>query len=194
MKGLCRASRPLDIPTADADTPSGGVTDIASAEASATLMIDILEYKAALGSFATGVTLATTAAGTELHGVTASAVTSVSLEPPLVLLSIQNGTRMHTALRLSDNFALNILTAEQRDVALYFADSTLPHGTAAFSRFAFHVGHTGAPLLDGALAHVDCRIVEAHVAGDHTLYIGHVVYVDSSSGSTPLIYFKGDLS
>lgn len=156
-------------------------------------MIDIEEFKAALGSFATGVTLATTAAGTELHGVTASAVVSVSLEPPLVLLSIQSGTRMHAALRLSDNFALNVLAATQRDIALYFADSSQTHSTAAFSLFPFHLGHTGAPLLDGALAHVDCRTVEAHVAGDHTLYIGRAVHVESTSGLPPLIYFKGDL-
>ncbi len=152
--------------------------------------VDLGQFKRALGSFATGVTLATTAVGSELHGVTANAVMSVSLEPPLVLLSIQQGTRMHTALQCSDNYALNILAADQEDLARYFADSAKSHGTAAFSRLSYHCGPTGAPLLADAIAHADCRIVEAYPAGDHTLYLGRVVHADARPDGRPLLYFR----
>jgi flavin reductase (DIM6/NTAB) family NADH-FMN oxidoreductase RutF len=155
--------------------------------------IDVSAFKAALGSFATGVTLATTGSGGDLHGVTANAVMSVSLDPPLVLLSIQQGTRMYGVLRFSDNFALSVLAKDQLQVATYFADSSRPHDTAAFERFPYHAGVTGAPLLDGAVAHVDCRIVDVYPAGDHVLFIGRALYVASSVDRSPLIYFRGRL-
>jgi flavin reductase (DIM6/NTAB) family NADH-FMN oxidoreductase RutF len=157
-------------------------------------VIDVDSFKAALGSFATGVTLATTTGGGELHGVTANAVMSVSLDPPLVLLSIQYGTRMYGALRASDNFALSVLSREQRDIAKYFSDSSRPHGTLAFERFPYQLGITGAPLLDGAIAHVDCRIVDVYPAGDHVLFIGNAVFVSSRHDVEPLTYFRGVLA
>ena len=155
-------------------------------------VIDRQQFKHALGAFATGVTLATTAASGELHGATANAVMSVSLDPAMVLLSIQTGSRMHAALRLSDNYALSILTATQEDVARYFADTSQPHGSVAFTHFPYHLGQTGAPLLDGALSHVDCKIAETYVAGDHVLYLGRVVYLEvAPEGEAPLLYFRG---
>ena len=153
--------------------------------------IDPAAFKHALGAFATGVTLATTASGDgDWHGITANAVLSVSLEPPLVLLSVQHGTRMHAALDRADNFALSILAADQEDVARYFADSSQPHDAAAFARFPHHTAATGAPLLDGALAHVDCAIVDAHPAGDHTLFIGRVLHLAAAESGEPLLYFR----
>jgi flavin reductase (DIM6/NTAB) family NADH-FMN oxidoreductase RutF len=101
---------------------------------------------------------------------------------------------MYTALRFSNNFALNMLTKAQGDIAMYFADSTQPHGTVAFSRFPNFPGRTGAPLLEGALGHVECVIVEAHPAGDHTLYIGRAVHVESFEGPEPLLYYRGTLA
>jgi flavin reductase len=156
--------------------------------------VDIKAYKSAFGSFATGVTIATTASAGQLHGVTANAVMSVSLEPLLVLVSIQNGTRMLAALRQSDNFALSMLATSQLEIAEYFADSTRPHGTEAFVRFPYHRGYTGAPLMDGALACVESRLVDVHAAGDHTLFIGRVVQVETLSFASPLLYFRGKLS
>lgn len=156
-------------------------------------VIDPRDFKHALGTFATGVTLATTAAGEEWHGVTANAVMSVSLDPPLVLLSIQQGSRMHAVLRNSDNFALSVLSAAQEAPALYFASSSVPHDAAAFAAFPHHLGETGAPILDGALAAVDCRIVQTVPAGDHVLYLGHVVYLEVGERAEPLLYYRGAL-
>ena len=153
-------------------------------------VVDVKHFKSALSSFATGVTLATTAVRSELHGATANAVMSVSLEPPLTALCIQQGTRMHAVLQRSDNYALSILAVEQEEVAGYFADSSQAHGSIAFSIFSTHPGPTGAPLLDAALAHVDCRIVDVYPAGDHTLYLGRVVYASSRSDGEPLLYYR----
>src|SRR6185437_5806759 len=97
--------------------------------------VDAARFKSALASFATGVTLATTLADGEPHGITANAIMSVSLDPPLVALSIQQGTRMHAALQRADNFALSVLAAEHAEVARYFSDSTRPHDAAAFIQF-----------------------------------------------------------
>lgn len=155
--------------------------------------IDTNDFKAALGSFATGVTVGTTCVGEEVRGITASAVMSVSLDPPLVLLSIQSGSRMHALTERSANFALSVLAAGQREVAEYFADSSQPHDGVAFTRFASHPGATGAPLLDGALAHIDCLIVDRLPAGDHTLFIGRVVKLESLPDAAPLLYFRGRL-
>jgi len=164
--------------------------DVIAAEGRAMPTVDVGQFKSALASFATGVTLATTTGGGDPHGVTANAIMSVSLEPPLVALSIQQGTRMHAALQRGDNFALSVLAREHAEVARYFADSTQPHGAAAFSRFPCRPGITGAPLLDQALAHVDCRIVEAYPAGDHTLYLGQVVYSAIRPDGEALLYFR----
>ena len=155
--------------------------------------VDVREFKSALGCFVTGVAVATTLSALGMHGVTANAVMSVSLEPPLALLSIQSGSRMDVVLRQSDNYALSILSATQRDVAEYFADSSKPHDLEAFLRFPYRRARTGAPLLEGALAHVDCRIVDMHPAGDHTLYVGHALFVASPVPGEALQYFRGEM-
>jgi flavin reductase (DIM6/NTAB) family NADH-FMN oxidoreductase RutF len=171
-------------------SPDGTAGD-REGEGGAAPAIERQQFKRALGSFATGVTLATTAVGSEWHGMTANAVMSVSLEPPLVALSVQQGTRMHTALRCSTNFALSILADDQVAVARYFADSSRPHNTTAFAQFPHHQGRTGAPLLDGTLAAIDCAIVATHQAGDHTLFIGQVVGLEVAASGKPLLYFRG---
>lgn len=179
---------------AQLQVPATASPDGTAGQDGATPAIARQQFKRALGSFATGVTLATTAAGGEWHGMTASAVMSVSLDPPLVALSVQQGSRMHTALRCSTNFALNILAEDQAAIARFFADSSRPHSSAAFGQFPHHQGRTGAPLLDGSLAAIDCVIVAAHQAGDHTLFIGQVVHLETAASGKPLLYFRGSFS
>ena len=169
---------------------SGREPESTGAGAGAFPAIDISAFKSALGSFATGVTLATTAEGGEFHGATANAVLSVSLDPPLVLISIQNETRMCLATRRNGNFALSMLSSSQRYIAEYFANSSQPHGTVAFSRFPHHSGPSGAPLLEGALAHVDCRVVESYVAGDHTLFLPRPRLADRFQLVNDLIFHR----
>lgn len=154
-------------------------------------VVDHQQFRHALGLFATGLTIATTALVDDWHGVTANAVMSVSLTPPMVLLSIQTGSRMHAALEASDNFALNILSAEQQHLAEYFANSAVTHSKEAFDTIPHHLGRTGAPLIDGVLSCVDCRIVERIPAGDHVLYLGNVEHIEVGAAAEPLLYYHG---
>ncbi len=145
------------------------------------------EFRTALRSFATGVTVVTTRDREgRPSGLTASAFTSVSLEPPLVLVCVDHAATAHPDLRERGWFAVNILRREQEGLSRRFAVS----GGDKFRDVACHEGRTGLPLLDGALATLECRVVEAHEAGDHTIFIGQVETV-SVAGGQPLVYFHG---
>jgi flavin reductase (DIM6/NTAB) family NADH-FMN oxidoreductase RutF len=143
------------------------------------------EFRTALRSFATGVTVVTTR-DREGHpsGLTASAFTSVSLDPPLVLICVDHAATAHPDFRERGWFAVNILRREQEALSRRFAAS----GGDKFGGVACHEGQTGLPLLDGALATLECRIVEAHEAGDHTIFIGQVETA-TVAGGPPLVYF-----
>jgi flavin reductase (DIM6/NTAB) family NADH-FMN oxidoreductase RutF len=145
------------------------------------------EFRTALRSFATGVTVVTTR-DREGHpsGLTASAFTSVSLDPPLVLVCVDHAATAHPDFRERGWFAVNILRREQEALSRRFAVS----GGEKFRGVACHEGRTGLPLLDGALATLECRIVEAHEAGDHTIFIAQVEAASVAEGQ-PLVYFHG---
>ena len=138
------------------------------------------EFRTALRSFATGVTVVTTRDREgRPSGLTASAFTSVSLDPPLVLVCVDHAATAHPDFRERGWFAVNILRREQEALSRRFAAS----GGDKFGGVACHEGRTGLPLLDGALATLECRIVEAHEAGDHTIFIGQVETVSVAGGS-----------
>ena len=145
------------------------------------------EFRNALRSFAAGVTVVTTR-DPEGHpsGLTASAFTSVSLEPPLVLVCVDHGATAHPDFRACGRFAVNVLRREQEALSRQFAAS----GGDKFRGVPHHDGKSGLPLLDGALATLECRLVDAHEAGDHTIFIGEVE-VASVAGGRPLVYFHG---
>jgi flavin reductase (DIM6/NTAB) family NADH-FMN oxidoreductase RutF len=146
-----------------------------------------IEFRTALRSFAAGVTVVTTRDGHgRPAGLTASAFTSVSLDPPLVLVCVDHGATAHPAFRTHGWFAVNVLRREQEAVSRRFAES----GGNKFDGVPCHEGKTGLPLLDGALATLECRVVEAHEAGDHTIFVGAVEAV-SVAGGRPLVYFHG---
>lgn len=146
--------------------------------------IDPRVFRSALGRFATGVTVVTTVhEGTE-HGMTANAFTSVSLTPPLVLVSVDQRARMHTLLTSSERYGVSILSEAQVKVARHFAGRPLPDLSLQF------VWQQGIPLITGAVAHLVCHVVDAHRAGDHTLFIGQVEYVDYREGA-PLLFTAG---
>jgi flavin reductase (DIM6/NTAB) family NADH-FMN oxidoreductase RutF len=145
------------------------------------------EFRTALRCFATGVTVVTTR-DREGHpsGLTASAFTSVSLDPPLVLICVDHAATAHPDFRERGWFAVNILPREQEELSRRFAMS----GGDKFRGVACHEGRTGLPLLDGALASLECRIVEVHEAGDHTIFIAEVETASVAEGR-PLVYFHG---
>ncbi|GAA3748503.1 flavin reductase family protein [Salinactinospora qingdaonensis] len=144
-----------------------------------------------MGRFPTGVTVLT-AAGQHCHGMTANAFTSVSLDPPLVLCCVARTARMHKAITAEHRFAVSLLEAGQEQVARYFADRDRPAGPAQFDTVEWLPGpHTGAPLLSGSLAWLECEVAQVHEGGDHSIILGQVLSSTSGSGQEALLFFNG---
>jgi flavin reductase (DIM6/NTAB) family NADH-FMN oxidoreductase RutF len=145
------------------------------------------EFRRALGHFASGVTVVTTrdADGRPI-GLTASAFTSVSLTPPLILICVDHQAQSYDALKAQDRFAVSILTADQEPLSRHFASTQ----ARKFDRVAFERGVSGLPLLSGALAHLECRTVHAYPGGDHTIFVAEVEVARVGSGE-PLLHYRG---
>lgn len=148
--------------------------------------IDTLEFRRALGHFATGVTVVTYAAedSGEFRGTTVNSFTSVSLDPPLVLVSLGRQTRCAAALRAGSPFAVNVLHHGQRDLAMYFAGRPEPE-----TRVEWEV-RAGVPHLAGCGAHFRCVARDVHGAGDHVLVVGLVAEFQAH-GHPPLLFYRG---
>ena len=145
-----------------------------------------MEQRRIMGHFATGVTVITTRLGEELHGMTANAVTSLSLEPPLVLVAVDRKAGMYQSLKEAAGFAMNILAADQQDLSNRFAT----RGPKEFSDIPQTTAVTGAPIFTEALGYVDCEISEIFSGGDHDIFIGEIVAGNVGEGE-PLIYYGG---
>jgi flavin reductase (DIM6/NTAB) family NADH-FMN oxidoreductase RutF len=148
---------------------------------------DARELRRVMGVFCTGVTVITTRddAGNPF-GLTANAVTSVSLVPPLLLVCVDRKAESHAHFFTSKVFVVNILSEEQEQVSRRFAVS----GGDKFTDVSCHPGRLGAPVLDGTLGHLECRILETHEAGDHVIHVGEVEHAEARDGR-PLLFFQG---
>jgi flavin reductase (DIM6/NTAB) family NADH-FMN oxidoreductase RutF len=141
------------------------------------------------GLFASGVTAVTTALDGRLRGVTVSAFTSVSLDPPLVLIALANETTLRDMLAESGIFAVNLLSDDQEFLSERFA-ARAPIVNEEFEGVPYFVAATGAPILEQSLAWYDCRVEATHPGGDHTLFVGRVKAMGfSDDGRAPLIYY-----
>lgn len=149
------------------------------------------EFCEALGAFATGVTVITTQGGDHPYGMTANAFSSVSLDPPLVLVCIISGTQGSQSIAANGVFAVNILSAGQEPISRYFASRDRPRGRDAFSQIPHRQLVTGAPILDGTAGFLDCRLVASYVAGDHTIFIGEVAALGADPAAQPLLFHRG---
>jgi flavin reductase len=150
------------------------------------------QYRDAVGMFATGITVVTARAGGFGHGMTANSFTSVSLDPPLVLVCVVRDAVMHKVLDEVGSFGASVLAAGQEDLARYFSDPGRPMGMAQFVPLDWHPAPvTGTPLLDGALAWLECTIEAAHPGGDHTVFLGRVQWVEAGEAGGPLLYWAG---
>lgn len=149
--------------------------------------IDPSDFRRALAQFASGVTAVTTRdeSGRPL-GLTVTAFSSVSLDPPLVLVCVDERSETHAGFRDSGLFGVSVLAEDQEDVSRQFAWS----GPAKFETTELVAGSMGVPLVAGALAHLECRVVAAHTAGDHTIYVGEIVAMSTRAGR-PLVYNQG---
>jgi flavin reductase (DIM6/NTAB) family NADH-FMN oxidoreductase RutF len=146
------------------------------------------EFRSTLGSFATGVTIVTTFDDSaQPTGLTANAFSSVSLAPPLVLVCVHPASRAYAALRDGGRFAVSILGAGQQELARRFAGGRADR----FDGVPYRNGDKlDVPLIDGALAHIECTTAQTHAAGDHVIFVGHVERVHAGGGA-PLLYFRG---
>jgi len=151
------------------------------------MAIDPDEFRAVLGRFASGVTVVTAQDGDGRdHGMTCSAFCSVSLVPPLVLACIDRSADMHGILRNASHFGVSILEEGQEALSRRFAE--LPAGR--FDGIGYTRAESGVILLDDAIAHLDCKIVSRHEAGDHMICIGQVEWAECRQ-ERPLLYYRG---
>ena len=151
-------------------------------------VIDARRYRDTIGRFATGVTVLTWDDGEHVRGMTANAVTSVSLDPMLLLACVDRRGSAHEQLLRAPAFTVNILAEDQVAVSQAFARS----GVEDMGDVPYLTGSTGAPIIVGALAWVECEIEERLPGGDHTIFIGRVVDLAvPRPDAAPLLFYSG---
>jgi flavin reductase (DIM6/NTAB) family NADH-FMN oxidoreductase RutF len=146
--------------------------------------IDTRQFRNALGRFASGVTVRTAQDQDQMHGMTANAFVSVSLDPPLVLVSLDNRSNMHRILPSVRRFGISVLAEDQEPLSNHFAGRKVP---------GLHVRlvhRNGLPLIGGAVAYFVAEVLDIHPAGDHTLYISRVEHFEAGEGH-PLLFHAG---
>jgi flavin reductase (DIM6/NTAB) family NADH-FMN oxidoreductase RutF len=145
----------------------------------------------AFGAFATGVTVVTTG-GENPHGMTANSFTTVSIDPPLVLVCVDRDAVMHRALEDTGQFAVSVLAAHQETVARHFADPLRTLGAVQFDAVDWLPGkHTEAPMIEGALACFECDLWRSYDGGDHTIFIGRVLSLERQPDQNALLFSQG---
>lgn len=156
------------------------------------MSVDITLFRSVMRRFPTGVTVMTVRDGRVIHGMTANSFTSVSLTPTLILVCVINGSTTMGLVTRVKKFALNILSAEQRDLAQRFAKQ-VPVPPYPFADIPFHSEVTGSPIFDECIAFLDCEVRAEYLAGDHTIYVGEVVAqgFGRSKGAAPLLWLDG---
>lgn len=147
-------------------------------------------FRDTMGRFATGVTVLTFTVDDEVRGMTANSFTSLSLDPPLLLVCIGKDVSTYPLWERADTFVVNILGDDQKDISDVFASHGAPQ--VPDSGFAYHEGVVGAPVLDGTLAHAECRLSARYDGGDHTIVVGEVVdFSIDRPEAEPLLFFAG---
>ena len=147
---------------------------------------DSREFRNTLGHFATGVTVVTLWRDGALHGMTANAFSSVSLDPPLVLVCVGKTGSTHALIQASGRFAVNILSEEQEYLSRYFAGNKDPSVTIALK----DEPDARSPILDGAIAWLDCALWQSYDGGDQTIFVARVEAL-KAVGGRPLLFFQG---
>jgi flavin reductase (DIM6/NTAB) family NADH-FMN oxidoreductase RutF len=144
-----------------------------------------------MGHFVTGVTVVTALDDGRPAGITVNSLSSVSLEPPMVLIALDRRRFMTPIVRASGRYGVNILSEDQRSLSDCFAGAQVEPGREAFCGAPWHPGDTGVPILDGAIATLECSVVESFAAGDHELFIGRVeVVANETHHPMPLLYYR----
>ena len=145
------------------------------------------ELRRVMGHFATGVTVITTFSKSgEMHGLTANAFTSVSLIPPLLLICVDKKADSYPCFEETGVFTVNILASDQEDLSRKFAVS----GGNKFEGVSYRRGGNGAPILNGTIGHIECKVAATHDGGDHTIYLGEIQEAETREAK-PLLFFRG---
>lgn len=155
--------------------------------------IDPEAFRQALGRFPTGVTIVTSRNGDEVHGTTMNAFCSVSLDPPLILVSVEKSADSHGVIGAGGVFAVNILKADQSDLSTTLSRKGEPFLDAAhrLEGIPYTTKVTGSPILPNTQAYLDCVLTQAIDAGDHTIYIGRIEDAGWDDSVQPLVYYRG---
>jgi flavin reductase (DIM6/NTAB) family NADH-FMN oxidoreductase RutF len=149
-------------------------------------IVDSAAFRLACGKFATGITVVTVIGPDGLpHGITVNSFTSVSLEPPLVLVCIDRKAAILPKLQAANYFGINVSAENHQAISTQFAR----HGLDRFETVSWFAGELGVPLLEGALAHYECSVVSATEGGDHLIFIGEVQHLQCFAGR-PLLYYE----
>jgi len=152
------------------------------------MSIDGREFRDALGCFATGVCIITASTGNnQPFGMTVNSFASVSLDPPLILWSLQNNSELYEVWRKTTHFAVNILRKDQRDMASQYARK----GDHTLAQVHFEAGVTGVPILPETLVSLECELSTSHPGGDHTILIGKVLEMNNRDNGEPLLFCAG---
>lgn len=151
-------------------------------------LVDPARFRQLMARWATGVSVVTTRQEARDRGLTVNAFLSVSLTPPRILVSISTDADALPALRASGAFAVSILSATQRALSQRFAGRVTAE--EKFAGVDLHRGRTGAALLDGAIATLECRLVQEIPAGDHALVLGEVLSTEEGPDAAPLLFFR----
>lgn len=151
------------------------------------MSIDSTAFKSAMAQFASGVTVVTTVSGEQRLGITASSFSSLSVEPPLVLVSLAKKLYTHQIIEQSGVFAVNILGASQKAWGMRFA-GMMPGVADRFAGIDYFAAVTGSPILPDVLGWVDCRLWAQYDGGDHSIFVGEVVAVEAAEADLPLLY------
>jgi len=151
------------------------------------MAIDARELRNIMGHFVTGVTVITTRdIDGKPFGLTANAFSSLSLEPPLVLICVDKKVDCYACFEGSQVFAVNFLSEEQEHLSRRFATK----GIEKFDGVPYKTGECGIPLLEGAMGYIECKLISGYDGGDHTIYVGEILDA-MASGERPLLFFKG---
>lgn len=153
------------------------------------MAVDPENLRRGMRQWATGVTVVATQHNGIRHGMTVNSFISVSLDPPLVLVSLERTSRTHNLVQKAGFFGVTILSKDQQEVSECFAGRHTEHEDR-FTNLNTFIMITGSPLVEGGLAYFDCRVVSAYEAGTHTLFIGEVLESQFIDGKEPLLYYN----
>jgi flavin reductase len=155
------------------------------------MSVPTVELRRIFGSFATGVTIVTCRVGDRKHGITVNSFTSLSLDPPLVLICIDRRAIAWEMIPQAGSFAVNILSEHQRALCDYFAKRLAADPDNEFADIPHESGLSGAPIVDGAIAVFECRLTQSYPGGDHDIYVGEILLARVLSDERPLIFHRG---